>query len=148
MRISRFLVPALLTTLPWMARAQPADPYTFCSFYPQGAPCGQVYQQALKDNSSPAAGSVRDAFGSYARYLKPPASLGDQDRAWLKNNDITEPGLTQANLGGLHNVINDPTLTKDPASQRAAVNNFITRALEAELFCGFNNCGDQAGAGG
>ena len=123
------------------ATAQPApELYTLCSFYPQGAPCEAVYQQALKDQSAPAARSVRDAFTYYARYLKTPAQFGDADRAWLADNQINMPDLNQANLNGLHNVINDPELAPDAAAHRAAVNNFISRALEAELYCGFNSC--------
>jgi hypothetical protein len=123
------------------------DPYTLCSFYPQGAPCEAVYQQALKNDSLPAARSVRDAFNFYARYLKTPGALTDQDRAWLQSSGIRLPAdLTEANLGGLHNVINDPALANDGAARSNAVNNFISRAVEAEIFCGLNKCGNAAGA--
>ena len=145
---------ALLTLLallaaPPPAEAQPAaELYTLCSFYPQGAPCEAVYQEALKDQSAPPARSVRDAFNYYARYLKPPAQFTDADRAWLTDNQITLPDLSEANLGGLHNVINDPALAGDSAARRNAANNFISRALEAELYCGFNSCSATApGAG-
>ena len=135
--------------LPSAVRAQempPADPYTLCSFYPQGASCEAVYQQALKNESLPAARSVRDAFNSYARYLKPPGALSEQDRAWLQDNQIRLPDdLSPADLGGLHNVIADSALANDAAARRNAVNNFISRALAAELFCGFNKCTDTSG---
>jgi hypothetical protein len=151
MRLSRLLISALLAGLPWAAQGQTTtqttgqttpDLFSLCSFYPQGAPCPAVYQQALKDEANPASRSVRDAVTYYARYLKTPASFTDQDRAWLKDNAITLPDLNQANMGGLHNVIADPALANNAGARRDAVNNYISRALEAELFCGFNKCGD------
>jgi hypothetical protein len=137
---------ALLAGLPRTVQGQtttPTDLFTLCSFYPQGAPCAAVYQQALKDETNPAAHSVRDAVTYYSRYLKNPASFTDQDRAWLKENNITLPDLDQANMGGLHNVIADPALANNAGARRDAVNNYISRALEAELYCGFNKCGDS-----
>ena len=152
MRLSRLLVMALLAGLPGTAQGQtttqttPTDLFSLCSFYPQGAPCPAVYQQALKDNTSPASRSVRDAVTYYSRYLKNPASFTDQDRAWLKDNSITLPDLNQTNMDGLHNVIADPALANDAGARRDAVNNYISRALEAELFCGFNTCDLPSGA--
>ncbi len=121
-----------------------ADPYTLCSFYPQAAACEAVYQEALKDDSRPSSRSIRDAFNLYARYLKNPGALTDQDRAWLASNAISLPAdLGEADLGGLHNVINDPALTKDATLHTNAVKNFISRAVEAEIFCGLNICGES-----
>lgn len=124
--------------------AQPAvDVYTLCSFYPQGAPCAALYRQAQND-TSPAALSVRRAFEGYARYLgnAGAAGLTAQDRDYLTANGVPVPDdLSPANQTGLHNVINDPALAANAAERWRAVNNFIGRARQAELYCHFNSCG-------
>lgn len=145
MRFSRLLVPAALGILiqaPAAVRAQQTDIaalYTACAFHPQGAECEPVYQRALKD-SSPGAAAVRDAFTFYARYLKNSAArLSDADRQFLKANNIVLPmGLSVADQAGLHNVIHDPSLSN--AARVDAVNNFLARAVQAELYCSFNSC--------
>jgi hypothetical protein len=125
------------------ARAQTADPYVRCSFYPQGAGCEQVLQQALRD-SSPGAASVRNAFAHYARYLKPGnAGLSAEDKAYLVQNGIRLFELQKENLEGLHNVINDPALVKDTEARRMEVNAFIAHAVQAELYCGRNRCSGE-----
>jgi hypothetical protein len=137
--LATVLLSAALAAIPSSLRAQQFDRYSSCSFYPQGAGCDQVYRQALKD-SSPWAQPVRDAFQKYARYLKMSAAeLTPEDRRWLKDNDIRLPALNRVNQSGLHNLLLDPTL-KDGAEKRSAVHNFIGRAVQAELYCSFNNC--------
>ena len=122
------------------ARAQSPDPYVRCSFYPQGTGCEQVYQQALHD-ISPGAASVRSAFEQYARYLKPEnAGLTEGDRSYLAQNGIRYFELNRDNLKGLHNVINDPVLSKDAERRRTEVYAFIARAVQAELYCGTSGC--------
>ena len=137
-------IAAMLVITP-TARAQTATNdaalYIPCSFYPQGTGCDGVYKQALHDDS-PAAASVRAAFQYYARYLKPVGSgLSDDDNRYLAQNDIRVPfDLNAADTAGLHNVINDGALAKNPDERRAAVNGFIGRAVQAELYCGTNRC--------
>jgi hypothetical protein len=118
-----------------------SDPgqYTLCAFYPQAAPCAALYQQSLTDTAPPAA-AVRDAFQGYARYLEPAGgALSDQDRQYLIANGVRIPDdLNAANLAGLHNVIGDNQA--DPEARLRAVNNFIGRARQAELYCHFNSC--------
>jgi len=142
---SRLLALALCGLWPLAADAAPAETpsleaqYTHCSFRPQDAECAEVHQAALKDQST-AATSVRDAFTYYARYLAmPPASLTDADRRFLKDNGIALPmDLDAANLSGLHHVIQDPALSGE--ALRAAVTNYLSRAVQAELYCAFNAC--------
>jgi hypothetical protein len=125
------------------ANAQPPSPDTYvkCNFRPQGDDCESLWRKG--GNSDPAAESVKGAYLSYGRYLRAPAAaLTDEDRRYLIGNDIKLPDdLSSADLSGLHYVINDPALGKDEAAWRRAVNGFITRAVEAELYCGFNGCG-------
>lgn len=114
------------------------DLYMLCAFYPKRGTCEPVYQQALKDNSISAT-AVRAEYTGYARYLNGSSPLTEADRQYLKESGILVPNdLSAANRAGLHNVINDPALTAD--ARRAAVNNFLGRAVEAELYCEFNNC--------
>ena len=122
---------------------QPAEElYMLCAFYPKPGTCEPVYQQALKDNSI-SAKSVRAEYTGYARYLNGSSPLTDADRQYLKEAEILMPNdLSAANQAGLHNVINDPALTAD--ARRAAVNNCLGRAVEAELYCEFNNCQEGA----
>jgi hypothetical protein len=118
------------------------DLYLLCGFYPKPGACEKVYQRALKDTSI-AAQAVRAEYLGYARYLTGRGSLTDADRQYLKDNGIWLPAdLTGANQAGLHNVIND--LSLDPASRRIAVNNFLSRAVQAELYCRFNSCEEGA----
>jgi hypothetical protein len=118
------------------------DLYMVCAFYAKPGTCETVYQQAMKDTSITAE-AVRAEYTGYARYLNGAGSLTDADRQYLKDNDITvPPDLTAVNQAGLHNVINDPSLI--PHVKRVAVNNFVSRAVEAELYCGFNNCKSAA----
>ncbi len=140
---------AVFLTVPVVdARAQTNDMnlYVRCSFYPQGRGCERAYQQALRDDS-PAASSVRDAFKYYARYLKPDLTgLTDNDKRYLAQNEIRAPfDLSAANLAGLHNVINDSGFASDPNARRTAVNGYIARAVQAELYCGTSSCCDDNG---
>lgn len=126
------------------AQTPAPDLYSKCSFYPQGAGCDGAYRQALKD-ADPAALAVRAAFQDYARYLKDGApGLDESDRTWLKQNGIRLPQLNATNLAGLHNLLADPALQADQDRKRAAVNNFIGRAVQAELYCALNGCAAQA----
>jgi hypothetical protein len=141
---------ALIGLAPLAAAGAPTDTtsletqYTRCSFRPQDAACQPVHQAALTD-ASPAAASVRDAFIDYGRYLAmPAASLTDGDRRYLKANNIALPAnLDASNLSGLHHVIADQTLSSD--ARRMAVVNYLSRAVEAELYCAFNACGKRSG---
>lgn len=138
-----------LSTLPVSsAHVQMVDPdafYTLCTFYPQDSRCPPVHAHALKD-TSPSATAVKDAFDHYARYLKQPSGgLTDEDRQYLRESGIRFPSdLSPANQAGLHNVIHDPALQKDEGARRAEVNNFISRAVSAELYCAFNSCNTTA----
>jgi hypothetical protein len=133
---------AMVLTIP-VAAAQPNNTnlYVQCSFYPQGENCDQAYQQALRDDS-PAAASVRDAFHYYARYLKRGSvGLTDDDKRYLSQNEIWPPfDFDPADTAGLHYVINDPSLIQKSDERRSAVNAFIARAVQAELYCGTNQC--------
>ncbi len=149
-RISRsqILGPAALALLPAglaMAQSPAPDPYVPCTFYPQAPACEAVYRQALKD-ASPAAQSVKDAYEKYGRYVKTAASgLTQDDRKFLQDNQIELPlDLNAQDLGGLHNVINDPGL-KDRDTKMIAVQNFLSRAVQAELYCGLSGCGPSQG---
>jgi hypothetical protein len=118
-----------------------ADVYTLCAFYPQAAPCAALYQQVLTESAPPAL-AVKQAFEGYARYLgQRETGLTDQDRQYLTANGLRIPDdLDAADKTGLHNVINDPALAADADARQRAVNNFIGRARQAELFCHFNVC--------
>jgi hypothetical protein len=131
------------STGPSAAQAKPTeDLYMLCAFYPKPGTCEAVYQRALKDNSITAE-AVRAEYTGYARYLNGSSPLTDADRQYLKETGILVPGdLSPANQAGLHNVINDAQLSAD--ARRAAVNNFLSRAVEAELYCGFNSCQESA----
>jgi len=114
------------------------DLYMMCAFYPKPGTCETVYQRAMKDTSITAE-AVRAEYTGYARYLNGAGSLTDADRQYLKDNGITVPtDLSAVNQAGLHRVINDPSL--NPDLKREAVNNFLSRAVQAELYCGFNDC--------
>ena len=114
------------------------DLYMVCAFYPKPGTCETVYQRAMKDTSITAQ-AVRAEYTAYARYLNGTGSLTDADRQYLKDNGILVPtDLSAVNQTGLHYVINDPSLTPD--LKRGAVNNFLSRAVQAELYCGFNDC--------
>lgn len=147
---SFILAAALMGLCPLAAAGAPTDTasleaqYIHCSFRPQDAGCAEAHQAALK-NDDPAAQSVRDAFTDYGRYLAmPAASLTDQDRAYLKDNNIALPAdLDAANLSGLHHVIGDRALSGE--ARRMAVVNYLSRAVEAELYCAFNACGKPGG---
>lgn len=114
------------------------DLYMVCAFYPKRGACDRIYQQAMtRDDISTQA--VKAEYNGYVRYLTGKAALTDTDRQWLKENGILMPAqLSPDNQAGLHNVINDKSL--NPESRRAAVNNFLGRAVQAELYCRFNNC--------
>jgi hypothetical protein len=114
------------------------DLYMVCAFYPKPDTCESVYRKAMDDNSITAE-AVKAEYKGYARYLSGNATLNDADRQYLKDNGISVPNdLSAANQAGLHNVISDPSLTAN--EKRVAVNNFLSRAVEAELYCGFNSC--------
>ena len=116
------------------------DLYMLCAFYPKPGTCDAVYRQAMKD-SSVSAQAVRDEYMGYARYLYGSSTLTESDHQYLKDNGILVPrDLSLANQAGLHNVITDATLYAD--AKRSAVNNFLSRAVQAELYCGFNKCDD------
>ncbi len=136
-----FAALVVAATTPAQAQTPDMNLYVQCSFYPQGKGCERIYQQALHDDG-PAAIAVRDAFKYYARYLKSDSTgLTDDDKRYLAHNEIRAPfDLNTANLAGLHNVINDPDLAADPTARRTAVNGFIARAVQAELYCGISNC--------
>ena len=122
--------------------ASTEDPYMVCAFYPKPGTCEEVYRQAMRDNTITAQ-AVRAEYMGYARYLEGAAALTEMDRQFLKDKGIRVPeDLSPANQAGLHNVINDASLSGDAKS--AAVNNFLSRAVEAELYCGFNNCQESA----
>ena len=147
---SPVLAVALIGLWPLAAAGAPADTasletqYIHCSFRPQDAGCAEAHQAALKDES-PAAQSVRDAFTYYARYLAmPAASLTDGDRAYLKADGIALPAdLDASNLSGLHHVIVDQALSGE--ARHMAVVNYLSRAVQAELYCAFNACGKEDG---
>lgn len=125
--------------------ASTQDLYMVCAFYPKPGTCEDVYRQAMRDNSITAQ-AVRAEYTAYARYLKGASALTETDRQFLRDNGIRVSGdLSLANQAGLHNVINDASLRGD--AKRAAVNNFLSRAVEAELYCGFNSCGTPAREG-
>ena len=141
----RILACAGFAALPFAAAAQSpisSDAYIQCSFHPQAAPCERIYRQADKDDN-PGAAAVKAAYEGYGRYVKAPSpGMNEADRQYLKDNQISLPeDLAPEDLYGLHNVINDPGL-KDAADRRRAVNNYINRAVESELYCGFNGCAD------
>ena len=128
--------------------ASAQDLYLVCAFYPKPGTCGEVYRQAMHDNSI-SAEAVRAEYTGYARYLNGAAPLTKADRQFLKDNGIrVSDDLSPENQTGLHNVINDVSLSAD--TKRAAVNNFLSRAVEAEIYCGLNGCdtppGTRAGA--
>jgi hypothetical protein len=129
------------TALSFSTSASAQDLYLLCAFYPKPGVCESVYRKAMRD-SDITAEAVKAEYLGYARYLGGNGRLNDADRQYLKDNGIQVPqDLTAANQAGLHNVIGDPTLTAD--EKRAAVNNFLGRAVEAELYCSFNTCEDQ-----
>jgi hypothetical protein len=132
-------VPVMAQSLESPPRAQsPNRLYMLCTFYPKPGTCEAAYRHAMHDNAI-AAQAVRAEYAGYARYLNGSASLTDADRQYLKDENIPMPsGLDAANLAGLHNVINDAALTGN--AKRAAINNFLGRAVEAQLYCGFNDC--------
>jgi hypothetical protein len=123
------------------------DDYTRCVFYPLAPACESISQQSLKD-TNPYAVAVKNAFEGYGRYMRPPTSgLTDQDRQYLKANNVDVPAdLTAADQGGLHNVINDPALQQDAPTRLAAVAGFINRATQVELYCALNDCQASAQA--
>jgi hypothetical protein len=119
--------------------------YMVCAFYPKPGTCEDVYRQAMRDNSI-GAEAVRAEYTGYARYLSGAAPLTEADRQFLKDNGIRIPeDLAPANQAGLHNVINGVWPSAD--AKRAAVNNFLSRAVEAELYCGLNRCDTSIGQG-
>jgi hypothetical protein len=112
--------------------------YAKCALYPEPGTCEAVYQAAMRDDSV-LAEAPRAEYAFYARYLTGQGTLTEQDLQFLKDNAIVLPdGLSGADLAGLHNVIRDESLK--PGAKRAAVNNFLSRAVQAELYCGFNSC--------
>ena len=116
------------------------DLYLLCSFYPKPGTCERVYQQAIKDKSI-SAQAVKAEYLGYARYLNGTGSLTEADRQYLRDNNILVPReLSPADQAGLHNVINDASLSAK--SRPLAVNNFLSRAVEAEIYCGLNSCTD------
>lgn len=129
-----------------VAQTKPAtsvqDLYMICAFYPKPDTCETVYQQAMKDNSI-SAEAVRAEYTGYARYLTGAASLTETDRQFLKDNGIRVPeDLSPADQAGLHNVINDVSVNGN--AKPTAVNNFLSRAVQAELYCGLNSCDGSA----
>jgi hypothetical protein len=118
------------------------DLYILCAFYPKPGTCDEVYRQAMTDNGI-GAEAVRAEYTSYVRYLGGSEKLTDADHRYLQENAILMPlGLSAANQAGLHKVINDPSMKGD--AKRAAVNNFLGRAVQAELYCKFTPCDGPA----
>jgi hypothetical protein len=123
------------------------DFYLLCAFYPKPGICEDVYRHAMTDKDIKAQ-AVRAEYEGYARYLGNGQSLTDADRQYLRENQIRFPNdLSPADQGGLHNVINDPTLAKDADARRGAVNNFLSRAVEAQLYCGLGGSCNIGGGG-
>jgi len=111
-----------------------------CAFYPKPGTCESVYRKAMRE-SAISAQAVRAEYTGYARYLTGSEILTDADRQYLRESGIAVPNdLNPINQGGLHNVINDQTLTAK--EKPAAINNFLSRAVQAELYCRFNSCQD------
>lgn len=140
-----------ILAMPHASRAQGADiqaSYTKCAFYPQAEVCDQAYKDALADKDNPAAAAVKAEYEGYGRYLKSNgAPLTQQDEAYLQANAIRLPDqLSQAQRSGLHNVIHDPDLQQDQSRKNRAIINFIGRAVQADLYCGFNDCGATGGS--
>ena len=140
-----------ILAMPHASRAQGADiqaSYTKCAFYPQAEVCDQAYKNALADKDNPAAAAVKAEYERDGRYLKSNGtSLTAEDEAYLRANAIRLPDqLSQAQRSGLHNVIQDPALQRDVSAKNIAITNFIGRAVEADLYCGFNDCGATGGS--
>ena len=122
------------------AAAPATDLYSLCAFYPKPGTCEDVYRQAMQDDAI-SAQAVKAEYDGYVRYLGGNGRLTEEDRQYLNQHGIRVPGdLTPANQAGLHNVINDPALNDE--TRLLAVNNFVSRAIQAELYCSFNHCGD------
>ena len=120
------------------------DAYMLCAFYPKPGTCERIYRKAMTDKDI-AAEAVRAEYAGYVKYLGGNGTLSETDRQYLRDNRITLPdGLSAADQSGLHNVINDPAFAGDADARRIAVNNFLTRAVEAELYCSFSNCSTPA----
>jgi hypothetical protein len=120
--------------------------YQVCAFYPKPGTCEVVYLRALRDGSV-AAQSVKAEYSGYARYLHGRAGLTDADRQFLRSNAIPLPSdLSPLDRAGLHNLLNQPGL--DAQARRLAANNFLGRAVEARLYCDFNDCGEDTEAAG
>ncbi|HVZ27287.1 MAG TPA: hypothetical protein VG798_01400 [Rhizomicrobium sp.] len=138
------IVAALSPVPAGAASAQTGDfnSYVQCNFRPQIAACRKLRDGA---ENSPAAEAVKAAYDGYGRYLlAPSAALTEADRHYLDQNGIRMPeGLSPADLSGLHHVINDPVTAADETARRIAVNNFLTRAVSAELYCSFNSCSPE-----
>jgi hypothetical protein len=116
-----------------------------CVFAPPPALCAPLYQKALH-STAPDAQSIRAAYEGYARYLKDGPGLTDTDRKYLAANKIDVPNdLDALQLSGLHNVINDERFREKSEDRHDAAVNFITRAEEANIYCGFNSCRPDGG---
>jgi len=134
---------ALLTAQPAAGESNnenASSPFVRCTFYPQAQDCQAILTQATQD-SDPRSQSVRNAYLGYAKYLRDAhGELTDEDRRFLQDHDIRLPsGLSTEDLAGLHNVIHDDQI-RTIAERVSAVNNFIGRAVSAELYCAFNEC--------
>jgi len=117
-----------------------AELYSLCAFYPKRGTCEDVYRQAMHDDAIPAQ-AVKAEYEGYVRYLGGDAILTEADRQYLSQHGVRIPGdLTASNQAGLHNVINDRALSAE--ARLLAVNNFISRAIQAELYCRFNRCAE------
>lgn len=135
----------LIFAPPNIARAQSGNTtelYTLCALHPEAAACEKVIQNAMQQ-SGPDAQAVREAYESYARYLKDPSTgLTEADRRYLQDNNISVPNwLSATQMAGLHNVINDQSLVRDDQARNAAINRFIAHAVQSSLYCDFNACG-------
>lgn len=139
-----------ILAMPQRLQAQRFDAatlYTKCAFYPQSGICDEVYKTALFDQDNPAAAAVKAEYEGYGRYLENSETpLSDEDLAYLRANGIRIPeNLSPVQAGGLHNVIRDPALQKDQTEKNRAITNFMGRAVAADLYCGFNDCGSAGG---
>lgn len=125
-----------------------SSPFVRCTFYPQAKDCQAILTQASQD-SDPRSQAVRDAYLGYGRYIRDAhGQLTDEDRRFLQDHGIRLPsGMSTEDLAGLHNVIHDEQF-RTSAERVSAVNNFIGRAVSAEQYCFFNECGMPTPASG
>ncbi len=65
--------------------------------------------------------------------------LGDSDLRYLADNQIRIPNeLSPAQLGGLHRVVSDPKMQKDPATRKMQVDYYLNLAVKQTIQCAIN----------